>query len=133
MSENIIEANAMRSKITLLLDENLSSLKPGLRDAGLKVISFDSKTPDDTLIELAEGLAILTNNSKDFLNDAVAGDYDVISTENIKFIDTLTTRKNSTVQKIVKAIRESGLYTRKGNFHLSINDDGSFVLKQLTV
>jgi len=125
--------NAARSKITILVDEQVSVLKDGLRDAGLKVITIASGTPDEKIIELAEGLAILTKNSVDFLGDAVAGDYDVISIEAVKFLDDDKTRKNQTVQKVVKAIRESGLYVEKGNFQLVIHDDGSFVMKRLVV
>jgi hypothetical protein len=127
------DAGAARSKVTVLLDEQLLGLKDGLRDAGLKVITLDQGMPDDKIIELAEGWAILTKNSKRFLEDAVAGDYDVISLEKVRFIDDDKTRKNQTVKKITHAIRNSGLYTKKGNFHLDVHDDGTFTLTQLTV
>jgi len=131
--DNIIEAHALRAKITILLDENLFMLKDGLKDAGLKVITIASGTPDEKIIELAEGLAILTKNSQDFLEDAVSGDFDVISVEGIKYLDTDKTRKNQTVKKIINAIRDSGLYLKKGHFNLIVKDDGSFHLKELII
>jgi hypothetical protein len=127
------QANALRSKITILLDENLEGLKSGLRDAGFKVITIEKGLSDEKIIELAEGLAILTDNSQHFLGNAVAGDYDVISMESVKFIDTKPDRTNDTVQKVVKAIRESGLYLLKGNHQLKIHNDGTWSLKQLVI
>lgn len=108
-------------------------MEHGLRDAGFKVIVLDKGMPDDKIIQLAEGWSIMTKNSKDFLDDAVAGDYDVISLDIIKFIDDDKTRKNQTVQKIVKAFRDSGLANKKGNFNLIVKDNGEHVLKQLVI
>ncbi len=84
-------------------------------------------------IVLDENLrTILTANSKDFTDDAVHFDYDVIAVENIKFIDSRPDSTNQTVAKISGAIRRSQLATRKGNFLLTVEDDGSFHLRQLT-
>jgi hypothetical protein len=66
------------------------------------------------------------------VNDAVHYDYDVIAVEGIKFIDSRPDRTNQTVAKIAGAIRRSELATRKGDFLLTIRDDGSFHLRQLT-
>lgn len=124
-------AHSKRSKLTILLDENLFQLKAALKDSGFKVLVMKKGTLDEELRELAEGTAILTNNSKDFLQYAVADDYDVISVELLKFIDVEPTRKNQTARKISTAIRESGLTFLKGNFNLIIKNDGSFTLKPL--
>jgi transcriptional regulator with XRE-family HTH domain len=128
---NQVLAHSKRSKLTILLDENLFQLKPALKDSGFKVILMKKGTSDEEIRELAEGTAILTTNSKDFIPHAVADDFDVISAELIKFIDTEPTRKNQTVQKIAKAIRESGMVFTRGNFNLVVRDDGSYELKPL--
>lgn len=116
---------------TILLDENLGAeaksaeakrdLSRALEDAGFKVV-----VPDEVLKHQARGWAILTCNSKDFVDDAVRYDYDVISIEGIKFLDT-----NETVKKISEAVRRSKIGVTRGNFCLQIHDDGSFGLEQL--
>jgi hypothetical protein len=123
---------ARRSKLTILLDENLEPLKDGLRDSGFKVISVKKGMPDEEIKELAEGTVILTKNSKDFVNDAVRFDYDIVAIENIKFIDTDKTRKNQTVEKVSNAIRESDFASKRGNFLLTIEDTGHYRIKSLT-
>lgn len=119
-----IEAAAMRSKITIFLDENRLELKEGLKDAGFKVIVLKQGLSDEEIGELAEGHAILTANTADFIDNAKASDYDIISIDDLKFHDTDKTRKNKTVQKVVKAIRDTKFYTLRGNFLLKIYNDG---------
>jgi hypothetical protein len=128
-----IVASAMRSKVTILLDENLLELKDGLRDAGFKVLTLKQGMSDEDIGELAEGHAILTKNTKDFIGNAKAFDYDIISVEKIKFIDTAKTKKNLTVQKIVKAVRESQFYVLRGNFLLRILDSGKFKIEEIVI
>ena len=77
------------------------------------------------------GWAILTRNSRDFIDDAVRFDYDVIGLEDIKFLDDKQDRSNETVRKISLAVRRSQISTRKGNFWLKVRDNGSFHLEQL--
>lgn len=124
-------AAARRAKLTILLDENVHQLKPGLKDAGFKVLTFDRGTPDEKLYELAEGTIILTKNSKDFVTSAVIYDFDIISIEHIQFIDTKQDRTNLTVEKIAAAIRQSQFYNQRGNFLLTVMDDGTYKLDPL--
>ena len=118
---------------TILLDENLRVLEAALEDDGFKVIVPSSGLADDALKlkAKARGWAILTRNAKDFVDDAVRYDYDLIAVEPIRYIDDKQDRTNATVQKISGAIRRSKLATLKGNFLLTIRDDGSFHLEQL--
>lgn len=123
---------AKGSHYTIVLDENLHVLKPGLEDEGYKVITPQPGTSDLEIKELAKrGWTILTANSNDFTYDAAHYDYDVIGIEDIRFIDGKADRTNQTVLKIADAIRRSRLATRKGNFLLAVRDDGSFHLRQL--
>jgi hypothetical protein len=118
---------------TIILDENLRGLEPGLEDDGFKVVLPAQGLGDDPLKVKAKarGWAILTKNSQDFVEDAVRYDYDVIGIEDIKFIDSQSDRTNETVRKISNAVRRSKLATTKGNFWLKIRDNGSFHLEQL--
>ena len=73
----------------------------------------------------------MTKNPRDFIDEAVRYDYDVIGIEDIKFVDGKTDWTNETVRKISSAVRRSQLGTRKGDFWLKIRDSGSFHLEQL--
>lgn len=129
----IIKMNelALRNKATIFIDENLYQLKDGLKDYGFKVILLEKGMSDEKIKELAEGWLILTKNEKDFIDDAKAFDYDIISIRTIKYIDTNKTRKNSTVKKIADAIRYSGISLKKGNFLLEVFDNGKHRLQSL--
>ncbi len=116
---------------TILLDENLRGLEAGLEDDGFKVIVPQQGLQDEDLKRKARGWAILTRNSKDFVQDAVRHDYDVIGVEDVKFLDDKPDRTNETVRKVSAAVRRSQLGTRRGNFWLKIRDNGSFHLEQL--
>ena len=70
---------------------------------------------DDALKRKARGWAVLTRNSRDFVEDAVRYDYDVIGLEDVKFVDDRGDRTNDTVRKISAAVRRSQLGTRKGD------------------
>jgi len=122
---------AKRSHYTIVLDENLKVLEAGLEDEGYKVIVFPPGMKDPDIKKLSRGDTILTASSKDFVGDALHFDYDVIAVENVKFIDTKQDRTNQTVVKIAKALTRSELASLKGNFVLTIHDDGSFHLRQL--
>lgn len=116
---------------TILLDENLRGLEQALEHDGFKVVMFPQGISDEILKYKARGWAILTNNSKDFVDDAVRHDYDVIGIEDVKFVDDKPDRTNETVRKVSNAVRRSQLATRKGNFWLKVRNDGSFHLAQL--
>jgi hypothetical protein len=116
---------------TILLDENLRSLEAALEDDGFKVVVPPQGRKDEALRRSARGWAILTKNSRDFIDDAVRHDYDVIGIEDIQFIDGRQDRTNDTVRKISAAVRRSQIGTRRGNFWLKIRDNGSFHLEQL--
>ncbi len=128
--EDLVELSK-QGYFTIMLDENLRVLEPALEDDGFKVIVPHQGLTDQALKAKARGWAILTKNSKNFVDEAVRHDYDVIAVEDIKFIDHKTDRTNETVRKISTAVRRSQLGTRKGNFCLKIRDDGSFHLEQL--
>lgn len=128
---NKVFAHARRSKITILIDENIEVLEQPLTELGYKVFRLAKGLSDPHIQKLAEGSAILTKNSKDFIYDAVRFDYDVIGIENIKFIDTVQNANNITARKISKAITDSGFYNIRGNFYLKLHDSGTYDLTAL--
>lgn len=125
----LIEA-AKRSKITILIDENNLVLKEPLRRLGFKAISYEQGMPDEKLWELAEGTAIMTANTKDFVVAAIVHDFDVIDISSLKFIDKEQSDKNTTARKIANAIRESAFYSKRGNWLLMVYED-KWLLKEL--
>jgi len=129
-AEDVVELSK-QGYFTIMLDENLRVLEPALEDDGFKVIVPQQGLKDEALKAKARGWAILTKNSKDFIDDAVRYDYDVIAVEDVRFNDQKADRTNETVRKISSAVRRSQLGTRRGNFCLKIRDDGSFHLQQL--
>jgi len=85
---------------TIMLAVAQELLGAALEEDGFKVVVTPHGLGDDVLKRQAKGWAILTRNSKDFVDDAVRYDYDVIGIEDIKFIDDKRDRTNQTVQKI---------------------------------
>lgn len=128
--EDLVELSK-QGYFTIMLDEHLRVLESALEDDGFKVVMPHQGLKDEALKRQARGWAILTKNSKDFIDEAIRYDYDVIGIEGIKFVDDKAGRTNETVRKISNAIRRSQLGTRKGNFWLKIRDNGSFHLEQL--
>ena|SRR5580693_2638335 len=128
--EDLLELSK-QGYFTIMLNENLRVLESALEDDGFKVVMPQQGLKDEALKRQARGWAILTKNSRDFIDEAVRYDYDVIGIEDIKFVDDQAARTNETVRKISSAVRRSQLATRKGNFWLKIRDNGSFHLEQL--
>jgi hypothetical protein len=116
---------------TLMLDENLRVLEAALDDDGFKVVVPPQGLSDSEFKRMAKGWAILTRNARDFMDDAVRYDYDVIAIEDIKFIDDKPDRTNDTVRKVSGAVRRSQIGRLRGNFLLKVRDNGTFHLQQL--
>jgi len=122
---------AVRSNFTLVLDENLYVLYEALRDSGFKVLKYPKGLKDSDLVPFLTNKILITNNSKDFVIDALVHDFDIIATESIKFIDDKKDRKNELAIKIASAIRESNISLRRGNWIMNLKNDGTYNLKEL--
>lgn len=131
MGNGIILEAAMRSKLTIHVDENSLKLVEALRDSGFKIRVVPSGVDDNELAIDFEGDVVLTANPKDFKTNAVIYDFDIISIEHIKFIDDKKDRTNETAKKIATAVRESEFYLKRGNFLLDISSDGKWKLIEL--
>jgi len=134
ITKNIVIALSFGKRYPLVLDENRLELYEPLRELGFKVIRQTPGDSDDRVKELAErGSAIVTQNTNDFIDDAVQYDYDIVSLDKLSFLDGLQSKKNKTAVQIKKALRESNLSQRKGNFVLTLYNNGKWKLKELSV
>lgn len=115
----------------LWVDEDSDWLADGLRDAGFKVMRVEKSKKDEQIFRDLEGDVLISKNVDDFVDSAVRNDFDLISIKNVKFKDDKKDRTNTVVQKIAKAIRESGFYAMRGNWMLTLMDDGKWTLKEL--
>jgi hypothetical protein len=116
----------------LVLDESLRALEVGLEEEGYKVITALPGSDDQALKRLAKGgWCIVTDHSEAFIADALHYDYDIIGLDDLALIDAMAHGINETVVKIVGALQRSGVALRKGNFVLTIREDGAFHLRQL--
>jgi len=120
-----------RSKLTLFIDENISSVEEPLRLLGYKVYSLKKGLPDEEIVKLIEGDTIVTRNSKDFLDKAVIFDIDIVDMDSVKFLDKDNSINNITAKLISKVIRDTKYYTFSGNFHIKINNDQTYSVGEL--
>lgn len=108
-------ANALRvstRKPRIVLDENLQGLAPALNEK-FTVTAVPSGMKDDQIKDTylyQSGQVIITRNTKDFVEDASAYEYGVVSLEALRFIDPAPSfAKNGTAQLIHKAFRDHRL------------------------
>lgn len=123
--------SARRSKLDLWVDEDSDWLSDGLRDAGFKVMQVKKGKQDEQMFRDLEGDVLISKNVDDFISSAVRYDFDLISIKNVKFRDNKKDRTNTVVEKIANAIRSSGFYAMRGNWMLTLMDDGKWTLKEL--
>jgi hypothetical protein len=129
--EDFIFETAMRSKLTIVLDENVLSLAEPLRLLKQKVIIPKRGLKDTDIIQFLDGKAILTKNSKDFIPEAVVYNFDIISLDKIKFLDSKQDESNQTAKRIVEAIRESKFVTVDGVYQLVLLENDKWKLNKL--
>jgi len=121
------------ARAILVVDENVSALGPALRDANFRVVLPRSGMSDATIREeLLAHRILITNNTKDFLDDAPVFEYGIIGLEALPFIDPASTyRDNQTVQLISKAISSYRLISKRTGFILMLRPDGKHTFRAL--
>jgi hypothetical protein len=121
------------ARATIVVDENVSSLMSALREANFRVIT-PSKGLDDHEIKkniLAHRM-LVTNNTKDFLDDAPVLDYGIIGLEALGFIDSASNYKdNKIAQMISKAVSEFDLISERSGYVLMLKPNSQHVFKRL--
>lgn len=121
------------ARAVLVVDENVKSLAPALREANFRiVVPPEAMSDEDIKASMMSHRILVTKNTKDFLKDAPIFEYGIISLEALKFIDSdMTYKKNSTARMISEAISEFNLVSERGGFVLFLKPEGSHVFKKL--
>lgn len=111
----------------VVVDENLIGLKEFLETKNIKVISVPREMLDpDIRDKLLFHRIFITNNSDDFIKDAVEKQYGIIATEKLDFKDS------KHLSKIISdAIIDFDLWSMKAGFILELKPDGKHDLKIL--
>lgn len=116
----------MMSRGSLVIDENLRELIPGLREMNIHLIIPEQGKSDKFIAEnLCADRIFVTRNSKDFLKYAKGLSIGIVSLEGIKYIDPETdSDKNRTVNLISDALIKYKAWSRRHGFYLQLRDDG---------
>ncbi len=111
------------ARATLVLDENLFSLKPELEKRNFKVITVPSGMADDTIKQqILSHRIFVTNNPEDFKYDVPVLEFSVIDT-------TRAPKDPITLASLIsKAFVDYGLKS-KGQFILSLHGSGKHRLQ----
>jgi hypothetical protein len=121
------------SRGLLVVDENVQALAAALRAANIRVIVPRAGMSDaDIKTELLPSRIIVTRNAKDFIYDASAYEYGIISLDKLKLIDSEPNpAKNVTVALISRAIIDFHLWTKHPAFILILEDTGKHRFQEL--
>jgi len=111
----------------IVLDENLENLKESLEEKNIRIITVpkgmkDSKIKKDYLSRRL----FITNNPKDFIDDASSYEYGIISTKKIKFKD-----ESFLVPLISKALSKHKLWSKQHGFIIELDEKGKDKIKNL--
>lgn len=104
----------------LVLDENLFNLKPGLIEGNMHVVSVPAGMTDEHIIQtLLPHRIFVTQNSKDFMYDALIREYGIISLDKLRFIDPV-----DTARLISKVLAKRSLWAQRKPWLCSFSADG---------
>jgi len=114
------------ARATLVVDENVSALAQPLKEHfNFRTVVPSSGLADEKIKNDLLGHRILvTNNTKDFVDDAPRFDYGIISLQELPFIDKAQTAKNMTCKMISDAVIKYKLVSRGTHFVLTLKKDG---------
>ena len=125
MCESLIKEAMSRGKV--VLDEKLQDISNELRNRNIIVIMPMAGMKDEDIKEkMLAGRLFITNNSKDFVDDASSYEYGIVSTEKIKFKDPKKLAK-----MISDAIIKFKLWAQTEPFVLVLHEDGKHLMKSL--
>jgi len=125
MYEGIIKEAMARGRV--VLDENLESLASELRNRNIIVyLPIKGMSDDDIKSTMLGGRLFITNNSKDFIDDASSYEYGIISTEKIKFKDDKKLSK-----MISDAIIKHSLWSQNEPFLLTLRENKKHIMISL--
>lgn len=111
----------------LVIDECVDFLSEELKKLNIKILKASPGSSDDYIKEhFLPDRIIVTNNTKDFINDASSFEYGIISTENIKFKDPKKLAK-----LISDEIIKNKLWSKKPGFVLYLKEPGPSLFEEL--
>jgi hypothetical protein len=120
MNDEILIKQAM-ARGFLVLDENLENLEQELIKRNIKIVKVKKGLKDPFIKEnILPGRIFVTNNSKDFIDDASSYQYGIIATEKIKFKDPKNLAK-----KISDEIIKNKLWSKPYGFILELSEKES--------
>lgn len=121
------------ARATLVLDEGVSILESSLKEANFLVVVPRKGMADfETKKALLSHRVLVTDSTKDFLDDAPVLDYGIIGIEALRFVDSSPIyRENHTAQLISKAVSEFNLISMRSGFVLMLKDDGGHHFKRI--
>ncbi len=112
----------------VVLDENVSSLKSELEARNIRVIEPRKGLSDDDIKrEILPGRIFITNNTKDFIDDASVYEYGIIALEGTSKAD-----ESSLAKDISDAIRKHSLWAKRTGFVLLMSSEGRHRYQTLT-
>jgi hypothetical protein len=125
-TEQLVKHVISMARGIVILDENLFALSKELESQGMRVLKVKSGLKDKEIIEHSlSGRIFITNNSKDFIDDASDLEYGIIATENVskdpKFLSKL----------ISDEIIKNKIWSKKKGFILFLNNNKKSIFKQL--
>jgi len=111
----------------IVLDENLEHLKEGLTERNMHVFVVPKGMKDEEIIRVyLTHRLFVTNNPKDFINDASSFEYGIISTKKIKYKG-----ENLLVPLISKVLSKYNLWSKKHGFIIKPDEKGKGEIKNL--
>jgi len=124
--KNLIKHVVSMARGIVILDENLFSLFSELEKQGLRVLKVRPGLEDKEIKEHSlAGRIFITNNSKDFIDDANQLEYGIIATEN-------ATKDSKTLAKLISdEIIRNKIWSKKKGFILYLKDNKKSVFKEL--
>jgi hypothetical protein len=123
----ILQSLNEMSRGVVVLDENLEALAGPLWEKGIKTITPRKGTKDKEIKrDLLPHRILITNNTKDFIDDAVAYEYGIIATEGLRSKDA-----EITADIVSRAVTKYSLWALKQGFVLYLKPDGKHKLEIL--
>jgi len=112
----------------VVLDADLRGIELELTKKNITVIAPEQSLSDlDLKRNYLAGRILITNNSKDFVDDAIAYEYGIIATEGLP-----SKEPKQTADMISKAIIKHSLWSQSSPFILTLKSDGKHVLRFLS-
>lgn len=117
----------------VVLDENILELEMSLTKLNMHVVTPEPGMADHKIAKkLLGGRILITKNSKDFIKLAPIYDFGIIALENLKYIDPSEEQTNSTANLISDIMVEANLWSKRSSFIVSIKNDKSYTLRDLS-